>query len=693
MSVVLPFGEFTPDQPPLNNPGITVARNCVPLTKQSYGPLPSLAPFTGNRSINPIPPVPDEPFGLYSFIDRTSSEHIFTGSTSQLYHFKTGDSQFKNVSGVVTHYTLTQADIADAGQSYVAGDVVTVSWPTSFVTAQITIDSVNPIVYHASSATVPSGGTLYAVGDVLTLVGGTFVTASEITVDNVDGSGVIIDAHFSNAGDDDYSIIPTNPISVTGGTGSGATFDVEFVLDATSASVVTSHVSRGGDYTNIPNDPAQVAGGAGTGLSFNLTMIATTTEAVTYHATSYNPFTMVGFGNSIIATTGDDPPQVMNIDNDSQFSDLNTNRAPFAKYACVCRNFLVFAHLTECFDGTPYPQRLHWSAIGDAGTWPDLGSAEAAQLQSDAQDLRSDLGHIRGIASNLQAADMAIFLDQGVYTARYVGSPAIFDFQIAQGAVGCQVPRSIIINRGIAYYLGLDGWYAFDGTIPAQIGSEKIDNWFFNDPVDGLDPNYAYLTQGCADPTGNNVYWAYCGPDSNGIPNRLLIFNFNIARWSYARIDIAWLGRALSTGWSVDQLGQFSSSLDTLTPGLDDPYWSGGKPYLLAFNADNQVCTFSGPNLEATIETQEGQPTPSKRSRITSVRPLIDGSPSAVALGSRNRQEDAVTYTTDVTTNVWGEAPHRTDARYVRGRITIPEAAVWSHAEGVDLSFGPSTYR
>lgn len=72
--------------------------------------------------------------------------------------------------------------------------------------------------------TVTVGGSGYTVGDILTIVGGTLtsggVTAQlQVTAVN---SGAIVTATPIRAGN--YSVAPTNPVSVTGGTGTGATF-------------------------------------------------------------------------------------------------------------------------------------------------------------------------------------------------------------------------------------------------------------------------------------------------------------------------------------------------------------------------------------------------------------------------------------------------------------------------------------
>ena len=73
---------------------------------------------------------------------------------------------------------------------------------------------------------IVSGGTGYAVDDVLTVVGGTG-TACTIKVLTVDGSGVILTAEIVDRGE--YTVKPTNPVSVTGGSGSSATFNLTFV--------------------------------------------------------------------------------------------------------------------------------------------------------------------------------------------------------------------------------------------------------------------------------------------------------------------------------------------------------------------------------------------------------------------------------------------------------------------------------
>ena len=87
------------------------------------------------------------------------------------------------------------------------------------------MSGVEPQEAEAVSVTVVAGGTGYAVGNTLTVAGGLGQIDTELTVTTV-SSGVITGVTISNAGQ--YTEIPTNPVSVTGGAGSAATFNLTF---------------------------------------------------------------------------------------------------------------------------------------------------------------------------------------------------------------------------------------------------------------------------------------------------------------------------------------------------------------------------------------------------------------------------------------------------------------------------------
>ena len=88
------------------------------------------------------------------------------------------------------------------------------------------MSGVAPQDAQASVAAINGGGTGYVAGNTLTVVGGEYSIPTEITVDTVNGSGTILTVSISNAGR--YALSPVNPVNVTGGAGSGATFNITF---------------------------------------------------------------------------------------------------------------------------------------------------------------------------------------------------------------------------------------------------------------------------------------------------------------------------------------------------------------------------------------------------------------------------------------------------------------------------------
>lgn len=427
----------------------------------------------------------------------------------------------------------------------------------------------------------------------------------------------------------------------------------------------------------------------------------------TYSASDFAPWSVTAFANSVIFTNGADPIQIYDFDQSATtFVDLAADTAPLASFIATTGNFVITANVTEGGDSIKYPYRVHWGVDGVAEgapyVWPTPGTDDAAETQSDFNDLRSDLGAITGLVAGLQNALFVIFLENGVYWCTYQTAPITFSFTLSQGAVGSRYRGSITSNRGIAYYLGQDGYYAMDGSNISPIGAQKVDRWFFAD----ANPTYLYNIQAATDPAGKYVYWSYASTSStDGSHDSLLLYNWSLSRFSYARVSLEWLARSLSRGYSLDELDQFYSSIDDpAMPSLDSPIWQGGAPMFVGFNADRVMCTFTGPNLAAVVETQEAEPSQQFqsgsgfRARVTEARLLIDGAldddhTPTVAIGSRSRLHDAVAFGSDIAVGWDGTSKHRVDSRYVRARVVIPAGGSWVHFLGCELQAGLSTRR
>lgn len=79
---------------------------------------------------------------------------------------------------------------------------------------------------HAISVAIQAAGTGYVVGDVLTISGGTFTFAATVKVTTIGGGGAITGVKMWTSGV--YTAPAANPRGHTGGTGTGATFNLTY---------------------------------------------------------------------------------------------------------------------------------------------------------------------------------------------------------------------------------------------------------------------------------------------------------------------------------------------------------------------------------------------------------------------------------------------------------------------------------
>lgn len=87
------------------------------------------------------------------------------------------------------------------------------------------MSGVEPLAYAAQVAAIDAPGTGYIVGDVLTAVGGQYAVPVEMTV-TAETGGAIDTLDITNAGS--YTVAPSNPVAVTGGSGADATVTLTF---------------------------------------------------------------------------------------------------------------------------------------------------------------------------------------------------------------------------------------------------------------------------------------------------------------------------------------------------------------------------------------------------------------------------------------------------------------------------------
>jgi hypothetical protein len=150
--------------------------------------------------------------------------------------------------------TVTAITRTNAGSGYSSFPSVAISAPTTAGGVQATASLAFMLAGNIS--TVASGGAGYTVGDTLTVVGGT-PTGAAATYQVTAVSGGVVTA-FTAVNFAAYSVLPTNPVSVTGGTGSGATLNLVY-----SISPNFTITNAGSGYVEQPTVTFSGGGGSG----------------------------------------------------------------------------------------------------------------------------------------------------------------------------------------------------------------------------------------------------------------------------------------------------------------------------------------------------------------------------------------------------------------------------------------------
>jgi hypothetical protein len=191
---------------------------------------------------------------------------------------------------------------------------------------------------------------------------------------------------------------------------------------------------------------------------------------------------------------------------------------------------------------------------------------------------------------------------------------------------------------------------------------------------------------GAVDPLNRLVMWLYPSNSSpGGIPDSLIVFNWALNKWGFAKINADYIFRAITQGYSLDSLDSTGYTLDTLPFSLDSRVWTGGQVLMGAFTPDHKLAYFTGSPANATADTVEVEPYADSGNRafLSTTRPLVDGGSPSVQIGLRNRLIDTPTFTTASSINDNGECPVRADARYMRARIQT--SGSFTHLQGIEV--------
>lgn len=381
------------------------------------------------------------------------------------------------------------------------------------------------------------------------------------------------------------------------------------------------------------------------------------------------------FNNLVFALQANVVPQVFDISSATAFAD-GAGSPPQARYGAVVGKFIVLTGLLS------NPNRVQWSGLNDVNS---SQSWTAGVNFSDVQDF-PDGGVCRGVAGGDTFG--AILQDTIVRRMIFLpGDPRTFQIEKIAEGLGIYGAYSLIRAGSSIYFYSLKGFHRLDpGGVPVPIGRERVDRTFFAD----LDAASPQVFLGVADPRSTRIIWFY--KSVNGTTNRFdkaLCYDPALDKFTPLRVSGRFAFSMAQPGITLEALAVLFPNLDAMTQSLDS-FQTAVVPELAAFDSNNALAFFRGPNLEASLETAE-QGTDGRRvSEKRGFRPISD-TPAVLVSGSkRENLQASPVYGGESSLNaVTGICNMLLDTRYSRFRARVPAGTSWTYINGLE----PQSYK
>jgi hypothetical protein len=388
-------------------------------------------------------------------------------------------------------------------------------------------------------------------------------------------------------------------------------------------------------------------------------------------------FTFTQFGQYVIASNGVNPPMYYLMGTSTNFATLQSLASASGsgtvpvkfKTSGVIRDFLVTGNIENA------KNRVAWSGINDISTW------EAGVSSSDTQDLPGSGGQVVAITSGEVGY---VFREDQIIRMDFVGGNVVFRFSVISPNRGAVYGQTVCQDNRQVFFYASDGFFQINGDQILPIGAEKVNRFFDGD----LNKAYTDRITAAVDPFNTLAIWLYPSkdnPNTTGICDKLLIYNYITQKWSVAKVKASQIFKQFVVANTVELMDIISENLEDINISLDTAYWTTGHLYLGAIDENFKAAIFSGKTLEAELETKEQEIFPGLRANVTGIRPIVDAIAN-VTIKTRDRLTDNVTTSTSSSMNDTGINPVRQSGRYFRANVKIPAETIWTNAQGIDLT-------
>jgi hypothetical protein len=389
------------------------------------------------------------------------------------------------------------------------------------------------------------------------------------------------------------------------------------------------------------------------------------------------------YGNYVIFTNGVD--DVLYFDTSlitDTFKPLSAD-APRAKVVSTIGDFLILGNLTDVDDGD---RAVWWSGLNDPFWWTPKQRSSDFQIFPDDGEIMAMSGFEKGIVIIHEHC-----IREGVLA---LDSALVMTFQKTIENHGIHARNSAVTTGAGTFYLSQDGFYRYaTGQPPTRIGVERVDEFFFRDCA-LADTFYQF---GWEDPARKIIYWAYRSTENqvSQTYDRMIVYNYGVDRFAQIKMPfvLSQIGDGVTRGYTLETLDTVDD-LDALAFSLDNRAWSGSLPTFAAFDDEYRMGFFSGPPMEAILQTPDVPLVPGRRAYVSGFTPLCDATSTQGRVNQQDFHGKPGTWLPEFdASTITGEVPTRSTGRLHRFEVTIPEGAGWSAIHGVEVKYAPEGNR
>jgi GH24 family phage-related lysozyme (muramidase) len=198
------------------------------------------------------------------------------------------------------------------------------------------------------------------------------------------------------------------------------------------------------------------------------------------------------------------------------------------------------------------PMLIRWSDQEDVANWTPAATNQAGSLR---------LSRGSEIITAIQARqEILVWTDTALYGMQYLGAPEVWGAQLLGDNITIASPNAAVYSGNIAYWMGTDKFYYYDGTVKTLPCS--IRSYIFNDFNSS---QYDQVIAGTNE-RFDEIWWFYCSADVTQ-NDRYVVYNYLQDIWYYGTLSrSAWIDADLREN---PMAATYSNNLVTHEVGYD----------------------------------------------------------------------------------------------------------------------------